>query len=434
MDNLGGIQPWLAESYKVGDDLKSITFNLRKGVKFHDGSDFNAQVVKWNLDNIIAKKLQPNWDSVTIIDDYTVKVNLKQWQNTLLRAFDMGAAMISKASFDKNGIDWARYNPVGTGPFKFVSFQRDTSFKTVRNPDYWQKVKPYLDAVEYLFIADKMTQQAAIQAGEADALMVEPGKTAADMERLGLQIKASLIATHVLQPDTANADSPWANKKVREAIEYAIDRESIAKSFGYGYLHAPYQIPGPATAIYDPNFALGRKFDQAKAKQLLTEAGYPNGFKTTIIVSPISLIREIPEAVQAYLGQIGITVELEFPTAAKFSEYTNGTWRNGALYEPVAGGGNFNSSLGQWTPDRAVRNSWLRTPEFKQAYYASITAPTMDIKLIRAASDMLIQDASIIPVNESGKGWAIKSYVMDSGFLERYMPPFLKSEQAWLNK
>jgi ABC-type transport system substrate-binding protein len=137
----GELKPWLAESYKVADDLTSITFNLRKGVKFQDGTDFNAQAAKWNLDNQIQAKRQPYWKSVEVIDDYTIRLNLTQWQNSILSflADETDSWMVSPAAFQKNGIDWMRKNPVGTGPFKFVSFASDTGLKTVRNPDYWGK-------------------------------------------------------------------------------------------------------------------------------------------------------------------------------------------------------------------------------------------------------------------------------------------------------
>ena len=131
--------------------MKSITFNLRKGVKFHDGSDFNAEVAKWNLDNMIKAEASAfaSWASVDIIDDYTIRVNFTKWQSTLPMSFAEGnpwAPMVSKAAFEKNGLEWMRANPVGTGPFKFESFQLDASLKVVRNPDYWIKGKPYLDA------------------------------------------------------------------------------------------------------------------------------------------------------------------------------------------------------------------------------------------------------------------------------------------------
>ena len=322
-DNKGNLYPWLAESYKIDDGLKFITFNLRKGVKFHDGNDFNANVAKWNLDNYIDAKAESNWASVDILSDYVIRVNFTEWNNTLPVSFGdaptVTAYMVSKTAFDKNGIDWMRQNPVGTGPFKFESFQLDVGMKLVKNNDYWLKGKPYLDRMEYTFIVDPVTRK--MNAIDTDTSIISTAKEAADMEALGLTTKTLISANQVLVPDTANADSPWANMKVREAVEYAIDREAIAKAFGHGYLQAPYQIPPRYSLAYDSNFTLGRKTDTGKAKQLLAEGGVPDGFKTTIIVCP-GVDRDIPTALQADLAKIGIQADLDFPEVGKWATYT----------------------------------------------------------------------------------------------------------------
>ena len=273
-DNKGNLYPWLAESYKIADDLKSITFNLRKGVKFHDGSDFNADAAKWNLDNMIKAHKEPNWGSADIIDDYTIRVNFTSWKNTLPGSFaevnsTSVAFMISKAAFDKNGQAWMTANPVGTGPFKFVSFQMDAKLVLTKNPDYWGKDAqgnqlPYLDGVERIVVMDPLTQKAMMQNGEGDVIRVDTGKAGYDLAQLGLKVLSLTDATYYLIPDTANANSPWAKLKVREAAEYAIDREAIAKAFGYGFMEAPYQIPARITAAYDPNYQLARKYEWKK--------------------------------------------------------------------------------------------------------------------------------------------------------------------------
>ena len=190
-DYKGNIIPWLAESYKIADDQKSITFSLKKGVKFHDQSDFNASVVKWNMDNFINAHLQDHWASVDVIDDYTIRVNFTQWQNTILSTFvepSFPAFMVSKAAFDKNGQDWMRPHPVGTGPFIFDSFIQDVSYKVKRNPDWWVKGKPYLDGIDFNLISDAGTQRTAMKAGEGDVLC---GATAVDMADLAA---AGLVA------------------------------------------------------------------------------------------------------------------------------------------------------------------------------------------------------------------------------------------------
>lgn len=435
-DEHGDVYPWLAESYKVADDRKSITFILRKGIKFHDGSDLNAEVVKWNLDNMIKAKLKRNWASVDMIDDYTVRVNFKRWQSISLLDFNEGIApplIISKAAFDKNGLDWVRRNPVGTGPFKFVSFTPDVSFKAVKNPDYWVKGKPYLDAVEFKLVANPETQKMLMQAGEGDITNTMLGKSAADYAAMGLNVQPRAESVWVIVPDTANADSPWANKKVREAAAYAIDRESIAKSMGFGYWKAPYQIPPRASLAYDPNFALGRKYNPQKAKQLLKEAGYADGFETTIIGFPFSN-RNILLILQAQLGEVGIKVKLKYTDMSKWVPimFPGRAPTNSVLFTPVPRfDANFIGGT-QFLFNRLPR-SWKRTPDAMKANKAALATPTPDVKLVKSVNDIFIRDALLIPVHEGGQCRVKRPYVMDNFDTRGYLL-FWNIEDAWLDK
>jgi ABC-type transport system substrate-binding protein len=380
--------------------------------------------------------LQPNWASVDIIDDYTIRVNFTEWMNTLPSSFADAANMaymVSKTAFDKNSLAWMRANPVGTGPFKFGSFTLDASLKFVKNPDYWVKGKPYLDGIDYVLVADPMTQKMTMESGEGDMVDEVTGKLVADYAAMGLNLNPVFYMTNLLVPDTANAGSPWAKKEVREAVEYAIDREAIAKTFGYGHGQAMYQIPSPYSLAYNPDFTLGRKYDPEKAKQLLAEAGYPDGFKTTIIAVALG-DKDTVTVLQAYLAKAGIQTELDFPEWGKWVTYMGpGKWpENSALYLAIpainkhyTGGLQFMfSMLGQ---------SWLRTPEFLEAYRAAITSPAPDIKLIRAVTDMMTKDALLIPVDSIGGGRVQRPYVM-VGYNERGSFKYWNTEDAWLKK
>ena len=138
----GSLLPNLASSYDVNNDPQnpSITLHLVKGVKFHDGTDFNAQAVKWNLDKSMAPGSTnigstTAWKSIEVIDDYTVRINLKNWQNTLVRTFADGLSFtVSPTAFQKNGADWMNYNMVGTGPFIQKDFQRDVTLTFTKKP------------------------------------------------------------------------------------------------------------------------------------------------------------------------------------------------------------------------------------------------------------------------------------------------------------
>jgi peptide/nickel transport system substrate-binding protein len=433
-DSKGNAIPCLAESFTVADDLKSITFTLRKGVKFHDGTDFNATAAKWNLDNIIATHTQPRWASVDIVDDYTIRLNLNAWSNLIVTGLDSTASwMVSPTAYEKNGQDWARNNPVGTGPFKFVSFVRDVSYKAVKNPDYWIPGKPYLDAVEIDYVGDTMTQKADFQSGGADVLQIEPAKNASDLKALGFPEAVTVTSTFCLLPDTIHPDSPFAKKEVREAVEYALDRDSIAKAFSYGFWTAPYQIPAPSSVAYNPNYALARKFDVAKAKVLMASAGY-NGFKATLSVIPVGIDRNIAVAIQQNLAEIGITLDINIPAAIPKWLGDSNTLQNALVLEPVFGPANWNGALGlAFDPNMKYQNLvWQRTPEFIDLYNATLSSRDMDVSLIQAVVNYLGQEALAIPVFSGGSGYAYQSYVMGADWNDRaggWTP-----EDTWLNK
>ena len=439
-DYKGNIIPWLAESYKVADDQKSITFSLRKGVKFHDQSDFNASVAKWNLDNFIDAKMQDHWASVDVIDDSTIRVNFIEWQNTLLSTFvepTFPAFMISKAAFDKNGIDWMRQHPVGTGPFIFDSFVQDVSYKVKKNPDYWVKGKPYLDGIDYTIIGDASTRKMAMKAGDGDVMMGIVAMDMADLAAAGFPVIPTRIGlVNGLVPDTADADSPWANQKVREAVEYAIDKEGIDKAFGYGYGVAPYQIVPPVCSLaYNPDFTLGRKFDLDQAKQLLADAGYSNGFDTTITVLPTAN-RNIVSALQGNLAKVGIKVNLDFPDQGKWAaNYMSpkGTWPKAALYYGIPSVSGADFSLGLQFLFNMLGTSWQRPPELAQAYQAFLSSPTVEIDKVRGVTDLITKEALIIPTDAIATGSVVKDNNVFISVDQRSSQLLYSTEDWWLN-
>jgi peptide/nickel transport system substrate-binding protein len=437
-DAKGGLFPCLAESYKTADDKLSITFILRKGVKFHDGTDFNAKAAKWNLDQMIAAKAQPFWNSVDAVDDYTVRVNLNRWTNFVINSFaDTNPSwMVSPTAYDKNGDTWTKNNPVGTGPFKFVSFTRDGDYKVVRNPDYWQKGLPYLDGIQIQYITDATTRKMAGLSGSIDVMTIAPGQLSVDMANAGFTIKTKMETVNILMGDSANADSPWANQKVREAAEYALDREGLAKTFGYGYWQAPYQIPSRTTGIYNPNFSLGRKFDPAKAKQLLTEAGYPNGFKTTLAVGPTTgYNKDVTVALQSFWAAIGIQADLQYPDLGAWNaNFLVGPPKNTVIYQLALGRANYCGTLNDWSTASVNYKNWARSPALSDLIKKALDSNPADPALMQAATDQISREAALIPVNETGKNLAVQPYVMGGSWFERSLSPWFASEAVWLNK
>lgn len=331
-DKTGNPLPRLATSWSIAPDGKSITFEVRKGVKFQDGTDLNAAAVKTNIDLVLKERpgQLPGVKSVDVPGEYSVKVNLDYFSNNLWDRLGTGGLITSPAHLAK-GQDAIKFWPLGTGPFKFVDWKRDAYVNFVRNENYWDSGHPYLDGVKILFIADAMAAQAALLAGEADVYINPDYKAAYDLAAKGFNVKGLPGMLMGLAPDTKNANSIFNDKRVREALEYAIDREQLAKTLGYGALEARYQFIAPGFLGYIEG--LGRKYDPAKARQLLKEAGYPNGFKTSLVADPEFVPRDIVSAIQAYLKDVGIDLAVDYADPARYADWRRQTgWKDGLMF------------------------------------------------------------------------------------------------------
>lgn len=328
--------PWLADSWQADPQAKTLTFKLKSGIKFQDDTDFNAEAVKWNIEEYQkAKRPEVNGiQSMDVIDAHTLRLNLAQWDNNLLESIAYYVKMASPTAITKNGKDWAIKNPVGTGPFKLVSWERDISVKFKKNENYWQKGKPYLDGIEYSLIYDRNTAANAFKTGGGDVLTQMSAETYLELEKTGKYV----IRTNEnitgplgvgLMFDSANPNSPFADVKVRQAVMYAVDSKAIIGSVLRGMALATNQWNNASSQFYNPDVK-GFAYDPEKAKQLLAEAGYPNGFKTKITTDASRA--EVMTAVQSYLAKVGIEVELVTVDAAKWSAMIADKWDGMILF------------------------------------------------------------------------------------------------------
>jgi ABC-type transport system substrate-binding protein len=435
-DNSGQMHGVLAESWQLAPDLKSITFNLRKGVKFQDGTDFNAQAAKWNLDRDIAAKKTPLWSSVDVIDDYTIRINLKSYQNTILNDLEGTAGMmVSPTAAQTNGTDWLLTHPVGTGPYQFKSFSKDVSLEYTRFNDYWGG-KPYLDGIKFIFVADPTTGELAFESGIADVINTGTDQITHELVQKGYKLEKRPGAMAALIPDSNHPSSPFSNIKVRQAVEYAIDRQALVNTFGYGLWEVVNQ---PASAaqfghIDDSPY----KYDLAKAKQLMQEAGYPNGFKTTIITA--SIFDQNPLlAIQSQLSAIGINASLNVQDYAAWSNTRRTGWDNGLL-RTVQGATDVNyvSFLNRYfinpvyTPPVMAEPAGL-TDLINKALVTSDLAT--ETSLCQQAVELLVQDATEIPLYIPPSSYILTDKVHDTNFSNIGGSGFRWSaEKAWLSK
>jgi ABC-type transport system substrate-binding protein len=307
VDMAGNIIPKLAVSWNISPDGKAMIIGLRKGIKFHDGSDFNATVAKWNLDLQIAAKKTTDWTKIDIIDDYTIRINVTSYKNTMLTNLATGITqMVSKEYVDKNGAEAAKWHPVGTGPFLFASYERDSKLTYKRNPNYWQAGKPYLDGVQYMVLSDATVRKLAFQKGEIHEIAVE-GLDAQELQKAGYEMYTEAGGTFALLPDSKNNDSPWSNLNVRLAASYALNRENLNSALGYGFTKPAYQIYPSFAQTALPNLDK-HLYNPDKARSLLKEAGYPSGFKTTQWVFSRVVPNDYATAVNGMLREVGINI------------------------------------------------------------------------------------------------------------------------------
>lgn len=326
--------PFLAESYEVDKENLIATFKLRKGIKFHDGSDLNAEAVAWNyqlgLDThrlLFSEKVK----NIEIIDDYTIAFHLMEYNNM----FDFAIGWVpifSKKAWDQAGggdpeksKEWARANCVATGPFKLKEYKRDDHMTWVKNEDYWQKGKPYLDGIEVRYVPDPVTASAVMQAGEADMWTAVPLKDQYALEQKGfIRQEQALGAPMVIYFDmNTNPDSPFQDLRVREAVDYALDRPAIAEALAFGYGRPLLALQSEKGWGYDPEYK-GRPYNPEKARELLAEAGYPDGLKVKMLAAAGA--PDLAEAVKRYLDDVGMEIELDMADQGRFQ---TAAWREG---------------------------------------------------------------------------------------------------------
>jgi ABC-type transport system substrate-binding protein len=388
------ILPWLADSWDIAPDGKSITFRLHPGIKFHDGTDFNADAVKYNLEQMVAGGIRgtavlKNITSYSILDPMTIRFNLAQFDATLLiRLAETGigqmgspTALKKPTTSDTQAFD----HMVGTGPFLLDSWQRDNVVKFKKNPNYWRKGQPYLDYLVLKNVTDLTVSIMAFKAGDADALENPDPVDAKQLDKEGFKIyQPALRFYHAWVTDGSNPNSPFADKRVRQALEYAVDRKTMALGIGMGYYEALYQAATTSAPWYDSTLA-PREYNPAKAKQLLAEAGYPNGF-TTKIVSDVRVRKDTLVAVQTYLKAVGINADLDIADVARASTLTMKGWE-GLLFPGFPTAGTFVGLQGRYgvTTDYV---SFYRPPGWQDKWAAMLTQ-TDDAKRMQQFKELV---------------------------------------------
>jgi peptide/nickel transport system substrate-binding protein len=439
-DNMENIIPGLAKSWDISPDGTTITLHLQENVKFHDGTDFNAEAVKYNLDawdRTYAPWLN-NVTSMDVIDAHTLKLTLQKFDSHLLLRFASGSigqiASPTAMKIPTTPENMAKDHMVGTGPFKFVSWKRQDYVKFVKNPDYWQPGKPYVDAIEFRFVADYMTRQMSFRAGEADYTGALYPVDANILASEGYRIEPSeLTFVWYFVPDSANANSPFYDVRVRNAVEYAIDKKTIAQGIGEGYMDPAYQFAQP-NAPYFTQGNVPRAYDPQKAKDLLAEAGYPGGFSTKIITD-IRVKMDLVTAVRTYLKDVGIDCELDVADVPRSMSVNYGGWENAIYWQGYPSGA---TQLGLTMTFGSIGPlvSMLR-PEGWQAEWDAMVAEPNDAKRLemwKEKNKQTIDLNIVIPLIYDHRLYAAQPRLHDIGWAYGQNALWWDPANVWLDK
>jgi peptide/nickel transport system substrate-binding protein len=335
-DAKGNLVPWLAQGWTVDAKAKTIAFKLRPGVKYSDGTAFDADSAKWNIGLYIDAKRPEVADvsSIDVLNPTTLRINLKTWNSSDLVSIGFFIRYISKAAFDKNGKEWCYKNAVGTGPFLVEKFEQNVSVTYAKNPNYWEKGLPRLDGIQMLIIGDAMTSYNSLKAGEVDGWVVTDNDIAKEIKDAKLftlvEQRNGVGAVGVgLIPDCTSKGTTWTDVKARQALCYAIDEKTIANVFGKGFAETTNQWGSKNAYTFNPEVQ-GYPYNPEKAKQLLKEAGFGKGMKTKLFSGENT--KDMAVAIQGYLAAVGIDAEVVVCDEAKIQSLYTSTWEGGLMF------------------------------------------------------------------------------------------------------
>ncbi|MFZ4451677.1 ABC transporter substrate-binding protein [Salibacterium aidingense] len=316
----GELEAELAESYEANDELTSYTFELRDA-KFHNGDKVTGEDVKYTFERIIDDESTATFnddlsliDDIEVIDETTVTFHLSEPSAPFLHYTALPESVIVSKDWTEEHPDEVETYQMGAGPFKFVEWNQGSHLVVEKFEDYYKEDKPYLDEVRFEFFDDENTRVNALRSEDAELIETVPWKDATSIEE-AQHLKLDNKNGPFMQLQFNTEFEPFSDPKVRRALAYAIDRDNIIKTAFSGRGEPIYGM-----AILDGYLGYDEKFenyfeqDYEKAKELLTEAGYPDGFEATLLAtSQYGMHEQTAVAVQSELKKVGIEVELDLP-------------------------------------------------------------------------------------------------------------------------
>lgn len=327
------IVPDLARSWDVSPDKKSITFHLRPGAKFHDGTDCDAAAVKFSLDRVVDPavnsplrgNLVPPLTGVEVVDKTTVRINTSTaWRPLLAALGERPGFIVSPTAVQKYGKDFGR-NPVGSGPFKFVEWTPDSKVVVERFADYWDAGKPYLDRIEVRHVPDSQVRLTMIRTGEAQLIdSVTPALVESLRSAAGVTV-TELQSGRFWGVQMHNTKTPFNNADLRKALAYATDREAVRKVAFAGTGRLATHPLGAGWAYEKSLDSAGYAFDIEKAKDALKRANLPGGTTLLFQNSDDRQQQDMAQALASSYEKLGVKVQHQpVPAATSFAMLKEG--------------------------------------------------------------------------------------------------------------
>lgn len=356
--------PRLATSWEFSDDGHTLTFYLREGVKFHDGSDFTSADVKYTFDWVLNpenpaqnRALYADIESIDTPDDYTVVMNLSNVNNFLLN----NIARMPITPVSAEDIEDFTFNPIGTGPYKFESLRRDDHLLLSAFDDYWGG-RGEIDFVEFRTIPEDGTRQLAFEAGEIHLSQSAPVPT--DLARLEADDRYVIQRT----PGTGytyiglnTLSEPLDDVLVRQAISHLVNREAIVSFVLNGIGEPGISMISPNLPWFNPDVPRF-EYNPERARELLAEAGFDSGMTLRVHTNEAPVRIQIAEILQAELAEIGITLEINIEEFGAFNDRVQTTDDYDMF---ILGFG------GQLDPDRAMHRQFTTTGSSNFSYYSN---------------------------------------------------------------
>ncbi|MBI2863352.1 MAG: ABC transporter substrate-binding protein [Chloroflexi bacterium] len=325
LDSKGQLVPRLAERWEISKDGLTHTYYIRKGVKFHDGSDLTGADVKFSIEWMIEPGKGINTSAVVwgkavagvdLIDAYTVAIRMKTPQFEFMQSPERSiTAVLPKKYVEEKGIEYWNKNPIGSGPWKVVKYELGVRLELEANENYWREL-PKFKNVTLLDVPEESTRIAMLKTGEADLILVSPDSVAA-LKSAGFRMVNSPGAIqytgYIFYDITRPQDYAIGDARVRKALALALNRKEIIDNIYKGYA-APIIVYGanPGAYFFDANLMKVDPYDPEQAKKLMAEAGYPNGFTIKIwdILGQGAVLSMLDNAIGGYWRKVGVNAEV----------------------------------------------------------------------------------------------------------------------------